>query len=205
MSRLSTPVEVTIDLSSDAEHTIGLRLDGYDDEGAVFGVETLTESQLSARELNFPMTSSIPPGLLSIDSPSYPVVVTVTPRGGGSAQTSDSSGNHQITLSPGRYVVELSAPSVFWVSADRPPITVASEQVVTIRVPPVVGVRVVANPGNCVVSIDGVVVGPQPFDIQLVTGRHTFTFDWTGISQGLRHMPFTVGIDTRQIFGVPER
>ena len=45
----------------------------------------------------------------------------------------------------------------------------------------------------------------QPFDIQLVTGRHTFTFDWTGISQGLRHMPFTVGIDTRQIFGVPER
>jgi len=199
----ATPVEVGIDLSSDARHVIGLRLDGYDSVGLTFGAGDLDESQITERELNFPLTSAIPPGFVSIDNPSYAVVVTVTPSGGGTGRTFDASNRHQIRLAPGRYVVDLSAPSVYWV--ERRIVTVGSEQVVEITPPRAVTVQVGANPGNCVVSINGVEVGPPPFPQQIVAGTHTFSFDWGAIGGGVRNITVRVTRNGQQVFGTPEQ
>jgi len=194
-----TPVEVTIDLSTDAAHSVVLELGGYDSEGFQFVAGDLTEGQLSSRRLDFFLTSSVPPGFMSISSPGYPVAVTITPLGGGSARTHAAANEHDISLSPGRYRVELSAPSVFW-SSDTT-IDVASEQIFPVSVPRAVTVQVGAFPGNCTVSIDGIEVGPQPFPQQITVGTHQFSFEWAA-ALGLESKTVTISInsDTQRVF-----
>ena len=85
-------------------------------------------------------------------------------------------------------------------------ITIEAEEVVEITwVPRAVTVQVGANPGNCVVSINGVEVGPPPFPYQIVAGPHTFTFDWTAIDRGTRDLQVRVETANQRIFGVPEQ
>jgi hypothetical protein len=43
---------------------------------------------------------------------------------------------------------------------------------------PAVRMRVAADPGNCVVTIDGQAARPVPFDAMLLPGVHEFTFRW---------------------------
>jgi hypothetical protein len=194
-----TPVEVAIDLSTDAEHSVALELGGYDSEGFQFVAGDLTEGQLASRRFDFFFTSSVPPGSMSISSPSYPVAVTITPVGGGSARTHPAASEHDISLSPGRYRVELSAPSVFWSSETT--IDVESERTFSVSVPLAVTVQVGAFPGNCTVSIDGVEVGAQPFPQQITVGTHQFTFEWAA-ALGLESKTVTISIDsdTQRVF-----
>ena len=198
----ATPVDVSIDLENDADHSIRLTLDGYDAASWGFSAGDLSADQLSANELNFPLMSAIPPGFVVLENPAYPVAITVLPRGSGATQTIAASTSHRIRLTPGSYDLQFSAPSVHWV--DRRRVTVDSEAEVPITVPRAVTVQVGANPGRCIVSIDGVVVGPPPFRQQIVAGNHVFRFDWSEVGQDTRDIDVRVTSNNQQVFGTPQ-
>jgi hypothetical protein len=192
----TTPVDVQVDLSE--RHQIKVEADGYDANGWAFGREDLTGEQLATRKLDFPLTSSVPPGFLVIDNPAYPVAVTVTPRGGGREVTSSIASSHNIRLLPGTYDVELSAPSVLW--GERRSVTIVSEESRDQRLPDVVAVRFAASPGNCKIRINDREMGAPPFTQNLVVGaEYTFVFDWSALGQGIQTFPQRITRTTDRI------
>jgi len=191
-----TPVEVAIDPT--AEHSVAIDLEGYNRSGLAFTTDNLNAGQLESRRLEFPLTPSIPPGFVQIDDPGYPVVVTVTPAAGGRSSSFPASSTHRISLTPGRYTVELSAPSVFW-AGERRDVTVESEQAVALTVPRVVTVQVAAVPGNCTVSIDDVEVGATPFPQMITVGTHKFTWNWEAIGRGTKERQVSVNSNGQRI------
>jgi len=191
-----TPAEVDIDLSE--THTVVVELEGYDAASWRFGREQLNATHMNSRELSFNLTSSIPPGVVSINNP-YPVAVTITPVEGGNSVNRAESTSHEIRLRPGRYLLEMSAQSVFWRGAQRY-VQVESERTVPVTgLPRVVEVQVSAVPGNCTVSVDGRVVGPTPFGLQIVTGPHDFTFDWSAVGRASKTVQVRVDSNGQRI------
>lgn len=193
-----TPAEVEIDMAE--EHSVTIELEGYNTESWKFDEEMLTDAHRESRELRFLLEPSIPPGFVSIDNPSFPVTVTITPVGGGRATSFNAASSHRIRLAPGRYTVDASAPSVHW-GGDRRPVTVESEQTAAVNwIPRAVTVQVSAVPGNCVLSIDGELVGatPQP-QVLITVGTHTFTFDWSAIGQGIKDKTVSVRSNNQRI------
>jgi len=192
-----TPVQVEIDLAE--VHTVEVDLPGYDTSSWRFGREQLNEGHLQSRELLFALTSSIPPGFVAINNPGYPVAVTLTPLGGGNPIGSSAATSHELRVPPGRYAVELSAPEVHWRS-ERQTITVESDltQVIS-NIPRAVTVQVSGVPGNCVVSIDGTVVGPAPLTVQVAVGSHIFKFDWSEMGRGSKDVTVSVNTNNQRI------
>jgi serine/threonine-protein kinase len=193
-----TPVEVEVDLSQ--RHSVKIEADGYDPAGWEFGREDLSGEQIASRRLDFPLTSSVPPGFLVIDNPAYPVAVTVTPQGGGSSVSAPASSSHNIRLLPGTYDVELSAPSVLW--SGRRSVTIESETSRDQPLPDVVAVRINASPGNCTISINGREMGAPPFTQSLVVGEeYTFVFDWSALDMGTKTITQRINRTTDRIVG----
>ena len=192
-----TPVEVDIDMA--ARHSVVIELDGYDTASYPFNPDDLTTAQLESRRLDFPLTSAVPPGFVSIDNPSYPVAVTVTPVGGGSPRSFNSSSTNQIRLAPGVYSVDASAPQVHW-AGERRRVTVESDRTIAINFPRLVTVGISALPANCELSIDGEVVGALPRPrLPITVGAHTFKFDWSVSSQSSKEVTIMVRSNDQRI------
>ena len=61
-------------------------------------------------------------------------------------------------------------------------------------------VQVSAVPGNCVLSIDGAVVGAMPHPRLLIAvGTHTFKFDWSAIGEGSKEVTRAVRNNNQRI------
>jgi len=195
-----TPVEVPVDLG--IGHSIVVEAAGYEQRSWSFNEEQLTPSQRESRQLHFPLESSVPPGSLSIENRyGYLVALTITPRdGSGRAESYEAAINHNIRLRPGTYNVEISAPQILW--SDTRVITIGSEETRSTPLPAMTTVRVLADPGRCVISIDGREIGPPPFNQDLAVGsQYTFTFDWTELGQGTKEKQVRI---TRNIRTVSE-
>jgi serine/threonine-protein kinase len=199
-----TPADVDIDLAE--SHSVTIELEDYSSESWTFDRDALSDAQVESRELRFNLTPAIAPGFVKIDNPSYAVEVRVTPVGGTPGQELNlgASNLHEIRLTPGRYAINASAPSVYW-TGQRRTVTVVSEETLSITwLPRAVTVQVSAVPGNCVVSIDGVEVGSPPFPQLLISiGPHTFNFDWTAMGRGTKEETVRVRTNNQRIVGQP--
>ncbi len=183
----ASPVEVEVDLS--VGHSLRIEADGYDPLSWSFSDETLTDDQRASQEFFFPLMSSVPPGFFVVDNQQYgyPVVVTVEPRGNtsGGTRTYEASVAHDIRLRPGNYRVRLSAPGIFW--EDERIVSIDSDERESAALPRPLSVLIVADPGNCVISINGSEVGSSPVTQQLASGQeYEFTFDWSAIGRGVQ-------------------
>ena len=104
-------------------------------------------------------------------------------------------------VSGSSYNVEISAPQILW--SDVRVIRIDSEESRSTPLPAMTTVRVLADPGNCVISIDGRRIGPPPFNQALAVGtEYTFTFDWEAIGQGTKTKPVRI---TRNMGTVSEQ
>ena len=82
-------------------------------------------------------------------------------------------------LRPGSYQLRLWAPDKFLNRSVE--VTIREGNVTTHQAPLLGRVNVRANPGNCTLAIDGMSAGAPPFmNLEVVTGRHEFTFTWRG-------------------------
>ncbi len=162
----TTPVGVELD--PEGRHEIALELAGYEPRRRGLSLSELTVAERDSGRLEFALTKAVPPGFVRITA-SYPVQVTADGR--------RLSGDRP-SLAPGRYQLELTAPSVFW--RDSRTVEIASGETVELAAPRAVAVTVAATPGNCQVKIDGRDVGYVPANVQLVLGSHSFDFAWAG-------------------------
>jgi len=183
-----TPVEV--DFLPGSSYQLGIALDGYEATGFEFNLEDLDAAQRDSATLHFPLQPDTPPGTLQLRS-TYPV----TARVGGRSYDIQAGG--ELQLQPGSYEVEFEAPDVFF--ADTRRVTVASDEVATVILPPAVAVTIGATPSYCRVRIDGRDVGFVPVTLDIAVGAHELRFDWDrlGESQTLQR---TVRSDTERIF-----
>jgi len=191
-----TPADVTLDVTQD--HRLVIEYEGYEAQSVSLTPNNVAD-YLESGELRFNLVPSIPPGFVAIDNPGYPVAVTITPSDGGRSRSLPEATSHNVSLMPGDYVVELSAPSVF-LAAEQRSVTVESGATFTLpNLPRAVTVQVAAVPGNCVVSVDGREVGPTPFPLEIVVGTHQFTFDWTAIEQGSKNVSVSINSNGQRV------
>ena len=198
----ASPVQVEVDLS--VGHSLRIEADGYDPLTWSFSEDTLTDDQRASQAFFFPLDSSVPPGFFVVDNRQYgyPVAVTVEPRGNtsGRTRTYEASVSHNIRLRPGNYRISLAAPGIFWENARN--VSIDSEERENAALPRPLSVQIVANPGNCVISIDGHEVGPSPVTQLLASGQeYEFTFDWSAIGRGTQTKRERVRQPGQRIFG----
>ena len=136
-----------------------------------------------------------------IDAP-YPVSVQVRAPGGGRVGSYRASTSHTIGLQAGTYQVELSAPDVFLFGMVRT-VSLAEGDRSQLQVPAAVSIRVVAQPGNCRVSIDGRDVDFTPFSTNIVLGNHDFVFEWPALGQS-KTVARAITASTDTVFERPE-
>jgi hypothetical protein len=80
------------------------------------------------------------------------------------------------------------------------PVEVKSGESLTLRAPQAFPVRIVANPANCRVSINGRFVDVTPInDRRLVAGRHEIEFTWPAL-QRTKSMAVVISRPDQQIF-----
>jgi hypothetical protein len=199
-----TPAQVELDVLQ--THSVSIQLEDYEVASWRFGRDELEGGgQLTSGAIHFALAPSTPPGFVTIADPGYNVRVTVTPQSGaGSPELRlDAARSHDISLLPGRYDLRLEAPDVFW--SDQRTITVTSGETRAIaQLPRAVEVQVGANPGNCIVFIDDLEIGPPPFRRQIVVGQHRFIFDWSAAGGGRREIPVRINNASGQrVFGTP--
>jgi hypothetical protein len=195
----STPAEISLDAARN--HRLTVQLEGYEAQGIELTPDNIG-NYLESRELRFGLVPSIPPGFVTLENPGYPVAATVTPANGGRAATHAAATSHEIRLMPGRYTIELSAPDVFYRESRE--VTLESEQSLSLApLPRLASVQVSATPGNCVVFIDDVEIGPPPFNRDIVVGEHKFSFDWSVIGRGRRDVTQRVTASNQPIIGTP--
>ncbi len=165
---LAQPTPVAVELDPEKRHELTLELPGYEARRRGLSLADLTVAEREAGRLEFALAKAVPPGFVRVAA-SYPVQVSADGR--------RLSGDRP-SLPPGRYQLELSAPSVFW--RDRRTVEIASGETVELDAPRAVAVTVAATPSNCQVKIDGLDVGFVPASVQLAVGAHSFDFAWAG-------------------------
>lgn len=113
------------------------------------------------------------PGTFRLQA-SYPVAIRRGEREVAAASTSPS-----VQLRPGSYELRLLAPDKFLNRTVQ--VTIREADVTTHQAPSLGRVNVRANPGNCTLTIDGMLAGSPPFmNREVVVGRHEFVFTWPG-------------------------
>lgn len=164
-----TPARLSFEAGQ--RYQLRLRLDGYEPLEHSFTVAELSAAQKDKKSLHFPLKSSIPPGILTIEGADYPLQVEL----GGRRQSLGDK--RELRLPPGRHELTLVAEAVFL--RQTYPVEIGSGERQNLRAPQAFPVRIAANPANCRVSIDGKFVDVIPInDRRLVVGSHTFLFEW---------------------------
>ena len=106
----ATPYE--FDMLPGTRYALQLSLDGYSAAGWAFAIDDLSESQRTSATLHFPLQPDVAPGVVTVVS-DYAVAATARPVGGGQTRRFNASSDLRMNLSPGSWVVTLSAPDVF--------------------------------------------------------------------------------------------
>jgi serine/threonine-protein kinase len=189
-----TPLDV--ELRPEQEYEMRVMLDGYDGAGLTFALDDLAAAQRDGTALHFPLQASVTPGRLLVTAP-YPIELTVQPTGGGGARTFRAATNQNVSLRPGGYDIQLSAPDVFFAQSEI--VEIGEGQQLTLPVPKAVSVNVAAVPSNCRVSIDGRYVDVTPLGLTIVTGRHQFKFEWPALGESLTRSE-SISRDQQRIF-----
>lgn len=189
---LADRTPAVVDLSTERTYRLELTLAEHNDAGFTFAFDDLSRTQRDSRALHFPMTPSVVPGRLAVQG-AYAVTLEMS----GRSYAVEPGGD--VSVAPGDHEVTILAPDVFLTA--RRAVTVTSDEVARIMLPPVASVTVAANPANCRVSIDGIDVGYLPTTVRLVVGTHDFRFDWetqgktTSVTRPIR-------LDTDRVFVV---
>ena len=155
---------LSIDLS-DGEHELIISSPGYQprtlliEKGELLPLEPIK------------LTAVKQPGTFRVEAP-YLVAIRM-----GKREMVSTSTNPSLRLQPGRYTLRLWAPDVF-LNRDVD-VSIREGDIVGYEAPPIGRVSVRANPGNCMVTIDGIEAGAPPFmNREVVTGSHEFVFAW---------------------------
>jgi len=160
----STPVD--LELEACARHDVSLTLPGYRAEQ----IELPAEGGWEARIGETVSLEPLPDGRLRVKSPYRLIVFDGDQRLGSSdSPLALPPGTHRLTLRNHKYRVNVRE-SVEIVSNE--------EQVLQAKVPRLGRVRVNAYPGNAVILVDGIQVGPPPADLTLGRGEHVFSCRW---------------------------
>ncbi|MFQ5350652.1 MAG: serine/threonine-protein kinase, partial [Thermoanaerobaculia bacterium] len=139
------------------DYQLRLSLEGHEPAGWSFGLEGLSTEQRESGSLHFVLEASVPPAELVVLA-SYPVTVEVA----GRRRTGE--GEIRLSVPPGSYTVELSAPQVFY--GDSRSVVLESDKSRTLELPRTVTIPVAAE-GRCRLSIDGREVGDLPARVEL--------------------------------------
>ncbi len=170
---LTTPAKLAF--SSGGPHSLVLTLPGYESAGWTFTRGDLSERQRDCSCLHFPLTSSEPPGFVTVNA-GYPVTLVIDGRRHGPFEKGE------VPVPPGGRSVLVVAEEVFLRQTYQ--VDVGSGDRVPIRVPQAVVVRITANPANCRVSIDGIDVDVTPINNRrIAVGAHEFTFHWPALDK----------------------
>ena len=157
---------MTLELSDD-DHEIRLSRTDYRSST----VEIASGQPLPSRPVE--LTPLGRPGTFRVQT-SYPIAIHRGEREMAAASTSPS-----LQLRPGSYQLRLWAPDKFLNRSVQ--VSISEATVTTHQAPPLGRVNVRANPGNCILTIDGMPAGAPPFmNREVVTGQHEFVFTWPG-------------------------
>jgi hypothetical protein len=189
---LETPTPARVELLSETEYRLQVRLEGYEGAGWTFTLADLSDAQRRSGELHFPLRSSIPPGALEIVA-TYPVRVQVGGR------SHDSS---RIELPPGDYTIQISAPTVFY--SEIREVSIASGQTQEVALPASTRINIAANPSRCRVKINGQDAGYVPAEVDLTLGQHVFEFDWESLGESLT-LTRNITRQTERVFAAAPR
>jgi serine/threonine protein kinase len=156
---------VTIELSPDDDHEITVSLAEYQSRTLrIAAGESLPQEPIALTRLGRP-------GTLQVQA-SYPVSIQRRDR-----ELAPISSNASVSLRPGRYDVQLVAPSVFLNRSYS--VEIREDEVSVIAAPELGRLSVRANPGNCTLTIDGFDAGSPPFmNKEIAAGNHEFVFRW---------------------------
>lgn len=189
----TTPME--IDLILGEHYTMRIEYPEYHTESTAFTFpDSLDTGIRSSHRFYFPLRPKIPPGRLTLAA-EYPVRVQVDGR------SFDPRRNQNISLKPGNYTVILSSQDVFLDETRQ--VTIRSDQSLPLTLPPIVDVRVAAQPGNCRVFVNGRFVDETPFNLSVVPGSYEIRFDWPAAGKSRSQLE-RITRDTSQIFATPE-
>jgi len=153
-----TPAEIA--LPDDQPHKIALKLDGYD-----------TAEQTVKRTdpaLSIALNQIATPGSVRYTG-RYPVSIIVDGKFIAGNPVSVSPGNHTITLK--------SRKDAFIRTTRR--VEVTAGQTVTVGDPEMGMIKVIAQPSNCKISIDGEFIDLAPIvNLPISAGDHSIGFNW---------------------------
>ena len=150
---------MTLELSDD-DHEIRLSRTDYRSTT----VEIASGQPLPSRPVE--LTPLGRPGTFRVQT-SYPIAIHRGEREMAAASTSPS------------VQLRLWAPDKFLNRSVQ--VSISEATVTTHQAPPLGRVNVRANPGNCILTIDGMPAGAPPFmNREVVTGQHEFVFTWPG-------------------------
>ncbi len=157
-----TPLSIEL---SDEEHELVISRQGYQSKTLLVERGDLSlPNPIQLIALKLPRT-------IPVEAP-YREAIRIGGREVGSAST-----NPSLQLRPGRYKLRLWAPELF-LNRDVN-VSIREGDITGYEAPPIGRVSVRANPGNCMVTINGIAAGAPPFmNRELVTGSHEFVFTW---------------------------
>ena len=188
----STPIE--IDLVPGEAYQVRVELEEYHSAGTAFDFpDDLDAGLRQSRRFFYELKPKIPPGHIVFESP-YPVEVRVAGRSYGPSRS------HDISLKPNTYEVRLSSGEVFLDETRL--LRVESNDRLNLNLPAVVELRVMAQPGNCRVFVNGRFLDETPFDLRVVPNRYEFRFEWPALGDS-RTIVERVTRRSREIFGTP--
>ena len=164
-TKLEGVTPMRIELPPDGAHKVVLSLEEYRRKTIRVGDSDIPSSD------TIPLIALGRPGTLSVRS-TYPVAIL---RGRSTLAKPDFAPSAR--LRPGRYQITLSAPGVFL--REEMEIQIHEQETSFIEAPLLGSMFVRANPGNCIISIDGIEAGAPPFmNMDIVSGNHQFIFTW---------------------------
>lgn len=173
---LITPADIELDAEgpqTGQRHALELTLAGYDPASWSFTLDELSDDQRACACLHFPLVSSAPPGMLTVNAP-YPVSIEVNGRRHGPFKRGE------VPVVPGSHKVVILAADVFLRQTSD--VEIGSGERRSLRVPKAVAVRITANPANCEVSVDGAYLDVTPINRRrIAVGPHDFSFYWPAL------------------------
>ena len=160
----STPTAVELTLVD--EHELVITMEGYERQAlTITPEEDLPSGPIVLEQL-------LKPGTLIVQTP-YPLSL----RTSDGRSLAGASMRPSATLGVGRHQITLYAAEVFLTRSMT--VVIREAATTTVTAPALGKVFVRASPGNCKVSISGLLAEAPPFNNKdIVEGSHTFVFEW---------------------------
>lgn len=165
---LRTPA--TVELSTAPPHRLEVKLDGY--EPFTGNIDKDTPLHLQVILTQMPQL----PGSIVYQG-EFPVTIF-----NGKTQVLDTSVSGTAQLPPGNYTLTLSSSKNAFINDVRN-VTVSPGGKVILKAPSMGAITMSANPSNCTIYMDGVLLDLAPiFDFPVQSGTHSIRFVWTKLN-----------------------